>query len=206
MAISVIVSNFNGAKYLPRLLQTLKNQEEVTVEIILVNRNSTDQSSAILSWHPDVKVVNEPPESGLVAGYAVGCRHARFDNLFFCNEDMWFSPDCLRRLEGLFDVHPRCGAAMPAQLTYNADAVVNSGVWFRRSRWDRVSPFPFRQWIYNITKHTSVVSGINAGACLIRRIAYDEVGGWDTTFFLDYEDGDFSLRLWQRGWECFVEP
>jgi GT2 family glycosyltransferase len=50
------------------------------------------------------------------------------------------------------------------------------------------------------------VSGINAGACIIRRQAYDEVGGWDTSFFLDYEDMELSIRLWQHGWNCRIQP
>ena len=87
--VSVVVSNFNGAKYLPRLLETLRAQRGVAVEIIIVDRNSTDGSAEILAAHPDVKVVQEPPESGLVTGYAVGAAHATSELLFFCNEDMW---------------------------------------------------------------------------------------------------------------------
>src|SRR5690242_16547252 len=102
MPISVIISNFNGAKYLPKLLETLKGQRDVTLELIVVERNSTDDSRKILAEHPDVKVIPEPPETGLVAGYAVGARSAQHDLLFFCNEDMWFEPDCLRLVEQQF--------------------------------------------------------------------------------------------------------
>ena len=44
--ISVIVSNFNGARFLPRLLATLRDQREVSAEIIIVDRRSTDDSGA----------------------------------------------------------------------------------------------------------------------------------------------------------------
>jgi GT2 family glycosyltransferase len=50
------------------------------------------------------------------------------------------------------------------------------------------------------------VAGVNAGACLIHRQVYDELGGWDRGFFLDYEDMDLCLRLWQHGWFCRVVP
>ena len=45
-----------------------------------------------------------------------------------------------------------------------------------------------------------------AGAVMLHRNVYTEIGSWDTTFFLDYEDGDISMRLWQHGWECRIEP
>jgi hypothetical protein len=50
------------------------------------------------------------------------------------------------------------------------------------------------------------IPGINAGACMLTRAAYVDVGGWDPTFFLDYEDTDISVRLWQHGWRCRIEP
>ncbi len=206
MAISVIVSNFNGARYLPKLLESLKSQQGVTLEIIIVDRHSTDESAAILAQHPDVRVVKEPPESGLVAGYHAGVPHARYEHLFFCNEDMWFTPDCLRRLEEHLNIGVRVGAVMPMQLTYDGNAVVNTGIWFRKDSWSRANPYPFRGSVWEVPKCPAVVSGINAGACLIHRQAYSEVSGWDTTFFLDYEDMDISIRLWQQGWLCQVDP
>ena len=57
--VSAIVSNFNGAKYLPKLLETLLAQRGVAVEVVVVDRNSTDASASILAEHPDVKVVSE---------------------------------------------------------------------------------------------------------------------------------------------------
>jgi N-acetylglucosaminyl-diphospho-decaprenol L-rhamnosyltransferase len=207
MPISVIVSNFNGAQYLPKLLQSLKEQRDVELQLIVVDRNSKDDSARILAEHPDVEVIQEGPESGLVAGYAVGAVRARHPHLFFCNEDMWFPPDCLALLLEQFSVgDERVGAVMPVQRSYDGSRVVNAGVWFTKARWYRDNPFPFRASISVETRAPERISGINAGACLISRAAYDDVGGWDTTFFLDYEDMDISLRLWQRGWTCRVEP
>jgi len=37
-----------------------------------------------------------------------------------------------------------------------------------------------------------------AGAMMVDRSVYDEIGGWDASFFLDYEDVDFCIRAWQR--------
>ncbi len=208
MAISVIVSNLNGARFLPKLLDSLREQRGVTLQIIIVDRHSKDESANILAQHPEVQVVSEPPESGLVAGYSVGARHARHEHLFFSNEDMWFSPDCLRLLEAQFLASgvQRVGAVMPFQLSYDGTRMVNGGTWFTGVAWAPATPYPFRMGLSRHVFDPETVAGINAGACMISRTAYDDVGGWDPTFFLDYEDLDINIRLWQRGWISRLEP
>ena len=206
MAVSVIISNFNGAKYLPRLLQSLQAQQEVTPKIIVVDRNSTDESPAILAQHPDVTVVTEPPESGLVAGYHAGTRIAQCEHLFFCNEDMWLGPDCLARLEREIDLTRRVACADPWQWTYDGSRLIHSGVQIRR-HWNRGSPYPRYEFSQNeFTTCGHLVACACAGAMMIHRLAYHDVGGWDTTFFLDHEDTDLSIRLWQHGWLTVTVP
>jgi GT2 family glycosyltransferase len=207
LCVSVIVSNFNGAKYLPRLLDTLRGQGGLETEIIVVDRNSTDESDVILAADPDLLVVRERPESGLVMGYAVGAEHASHDLLFFCNEDMWFDPDCLRRLAGRVDLDGGVAAADPWQWTYDGATLIHAGTRFRPCQLDLNSPYPFRRYDFTRPlKSGDVVPFGCAGAVLIHRKVFEELGGWDRGFFLDHEDVDFFLRLWQAGWKCVTVP
>jgi len=45
-----------------------------------------------------------------------------------------------------------------------------------------------------------------AGAFLIHRDVFNELGGWDTSFFLDDEDVDLFIRAWQKEWLCVTVP
>ena len=204
--ISVIISNFNGGKWIPRLMETLREQRGVSLEIIVVDRNSTDGSGELLARYPEVKVVSHPPETGLVCGYAFGYRSATKDLLFFMNEDMWLEPECLKRTADAIDLNGRVGATMPVQMTYDLSGLVNTGCWYVPALWYPACPYPFRGARFRIPEKTIRSSQINAGACLVHRSVYEQAGGWDTTFFLDYEDTDFSLRLWQLGWWSVVVP
>jgi GT2 family glycosyltransferase len=207
MAVSAIISNFNGHRFLARLLETLRNQQGVELEIIVVDRHSRDESLAFLANQPDVQVVHEPPETGLVSGYAAGAAHATHEHLFFCNEDMWFAPDCLKLLERRIDLPRRVAAADPWEWTYDGNHWIHGGVRMRRSRFDLHCPYPFRAYLFT----EPLQSGADipfpcAGAFLIHRNVYDAIGGWDRAFFLDHEDVDLFIRAWQEGWRCVTVP
>lgn len=205
--VSVIVSNLNGARYLPRLLESLESQRDIEVQTVVVDRRSSDASRDILRGHPNVVVVDEPPETGLVAGYAAGLAEAAHPLLFFCNEDIYLDRDCLAELAARIDTVGRVGAADPWQWTYDGATWIHGGVRFRKALWDFTSPYPFRRQnpIARLTGESRVPFG-SAGAVLVDASMYAEIGGWDTTFFLDDEDVDFFLRAWQRDWHCITVP
>jgi N-acetylglucosaminyl-diphospho-decaprenol L-rhamnosyltransferase len=206
MSVSVIVSNFNGERFLPKLLETLRAQRNVTLEIIVVDRLSTDRSMEILRSHEDVIVVQAPPELGLVAGYHAGVSKATCSNLFFCNEDMWFEPDCLYLLERHISRERRIGISDPWQWNYQGDRIIHTGTHLVH-KWDGGSVLP----TWKFEQSPLIGSGeptamASAGAMMIDRTVYEELGGWDTSFFLDFEDADLCIRAWQRGWQCVSEP
>ncbi|HEV3033655.1 MAG TPA: glycosyltransferase family 2 protein [Solirubrobacteraceae bacterium] len=206
-AVSVIVSNLNGARYLPRLLDTLTTQDGVDVEIVVVDRHSTDASMEILERYPAVRIAHEPPESGLVAGYDVGARESNHPLLFFCNEDLYLGEHCLRDLASRIDLDRRIAAADPWWWNYEGDRWTHGGVAFRRSPFHVYSPFPFRMYEFTLTMSDgSPIPFGCAGAVMVHASVYRELGGWDTSFFLDFEDFDFFIRAWQHDWICVTVP
>lgn len=207
MAISVIISNLNGASFLPRLLETLEGQLGVQLEIIVVDRNSKDESAAILAKHPNVKIVTEPPETGLVSGYHRGYLSSMKEHLFFINEDMWFDPDCLRLLERQINLDNKIAAADPWQWTYDEKLWIHGGMRFRKAKWAINGAHPFRSNDFNVELPAGTRVPLPcAGAFLMHRKAYEELGGWDTSFFLDNEDTELFIRAWQHGWQCVTVP
>ena len=206
MSVSIIVSNFNGEQFLPKLLGSIRAQRGVTLEIIVVDRHSKDGSMEILTQQSDIIVVQVPPERGLVAGYAAGVTKAGCGNLFFCNEDMWFDPECLHNLEKHLSRERRIGIADPWQWDYLGAKLIHTGTQLVR-KWDPGSVLP--TWKFEQSPRIAggeLTAMACAGAMMIDRSLYEELGGWDTSFFLDYEDADLCIRAWQRGWHCVSVP
>jgi len=205
--VSVIATNLNGKKFLPKLIETLHRQNGVETEIIIVDRESTDGSLEYLAGIPEATVFSEPARTGLAAGYALGLQHASHDLLFFCNEDMWFDSDCLQRLAAHIDLKRRVGSADPWQWTYDGDRLVHAGVRLERRWWYPNSSYPFRGFNFTVDlKEGDLIPFPCGGAFLIHRAVYEEIGGWDTSFFLESEDVDLFVRAWQRGWKCVTVP
>jgi len=208
MPVSVIISNYNGAKYLPRLLESLDAQRGVQTQVIVVDRFSEDESQAILAKHPHVLTVPERPETGLVSGYAAGAKHAVHDNLFFCNEDLWLDESCLLELERSVDIEAAIWAADPWQWSYDGIHWHHGGTRFQRSPRlvpDSVHPFRIHRFCEPLRRGEVVPLGC-AGAIIMNRRVYERLGGWDTGFFLDREDTDIFLRAWREKWKCVSVP
>lgn len=205
--ISVIISNFNGARFLPRLLETLSRQTLAPHEILLVDRESTDGSVEVLAAWPAVRRLNHPAAAGLVSGYAVGAEQAVGEALFFANEDLWLEEGCLEALASW--IRPDAGivCADPWQWTYDGRSWVHGAVRFERCAWDLASPDPrYRQRFTCDGAAGDAIPFPSAGAFLMDRGAYRQVGGWDRSFFLDFEDVDLGIRLWQRGLRSVTVP
>jgi GT2 family glycosyltransferase len=142
-----------------------------------------------------------------VAGYHVGAAKARADLLFFCNEDMWFDPNCLKRLAERIDMTQRIAAADGWHWTYDGKEWLHGGTRFTGIHWAVNSPHPRRAADFQVALPAGeLVPFPCAGAFLIHRDAYWDVGGWDGGFFLDHEDIDLFLRAWQRRWKCVSVP
>ncbi len=205
--VSVIISNFNGRRFLDRLLNSLRAQRGVTLEIVVVDRESTDGSIEYLKAQPDVRLVSEPPLSGLVSGYAAGARVAKFPLLFFANEDLWLDPDCLALLAAQIQPALRIGIADPWEWDYHGIRLHHAGVWFEPVPWTTNWPWLWRQASFSAPlRQGERIPFPCAGAFLIHRDCYEDLGGFDTQFFLDYEDLDLGIRAWQRGWQCVTVP
>lgn len=203
MAISVIITNFNGACFLPRLLESLAQQRGVETEIIVVDRNSSDDSSKILATYANVVVIQEAPETGMVGGYTAGIRLAKHEHLFFCNEDMWFEPDCLRLLEAKIDLKKRICAVDPWQWSYDGKHWIHGGTRVRINILAVCLPLPFYYFDSTINLNSGDKVPVPCvGAFLIHKDVFKELGGWDTSFFMEQEDIDLFIRAWQKDWLC----
>jgi lipopolysaccharide biosynthesis glycosyltransferase/glycosyltransferase involved in cell wall biosynthesis len=110
---SVILSNYNGAKFLEEALLSVARQEHDAFEFIIVDDASADNSPEIIlrvaKQYPNhIRTIFKEQNEGQAAGFNDGFDMAYGDIICFIDsDDCWF-PDKLSNLARLIEVNPGC--------------------------------------------------------------------------------------------------
>lgn len=93
--VSVIVPVYNVKQYLPKCIDSIRNQTMKDIEIILIDDGSTDGSAEICyqyaSEDPRIRVLHKENE-GLSAARNDGIQMAQADYIIFVDGDDWVEP------------------------------------------------------------------------------------------------------------------
>src|SRR5512146_981209 len=86
-SLSVIVPNYNHARFLPSSLGALLSQDCQPDDIIVIDDASTDDSVAIvqslIAEHPHARLVRNQRNQGVIAALNAGLGMARGDLIYF---------------------------------------------------------------------------------------------------------------------------
>jgi len=180
-------------------------------EVILLDNASQDETVAMVrADFPTVHLIASEENLGFGAGNNRAAAHARGDYLLLLNPDTLVSQKAILTLLDFMDAHPRAGACSsqlhlpdgsPQPYTFGKDPKL--GYLLRRG-WQRlVHGRMLHDWDLDFPQQMPWVSG---AAMLVRREAWEEVGGFDEGFFMYFEDNDLCLRMRERGWEIWYNP
>ena len=200
--LSVVVLNYNGARWLDRCLTSLRAQTiAAECELMLADNLSPDGSGTLaaqlVAGRPNERFQQNGANLGFCAGNNSGARCARGEYLFFLNNDTWLEPDCLQQLLAETE---RVGAtaAMPRVLNYSDDSVQCFG-------FDGLDPFglPVLSADFDTTRPLFIPYGC---AFLIRRDVFERVGGFDEQLFMYTDEMDLALKVWLSGGTAIGVP
>lgn len=96
--ISIIVPIYNTSKYLNKCIDSIINQTEKDIEIILINDGSTDNSEEIIKEYNDKRIrYFKKKNSGIGSTRNMGIRKATGDYLMFIDSDDYIAYDCVEK-------------------------------------------------------------------------------------------------------------
>jgi len=202
--ISVVIVNYNGARFLRDCLDSLHSQTRQDYEIILVDNCSTDRSIEIITHdYPGITLIRNSTNRGFAAASHQGISAARGDYILSLNNDTRLSPRFLDEIIHPMEDDPRVGICA-SKMLYPDGRINSAGTCISRSgaAWDRGMSEPDRCQYDSIEE----VFGACAGAALYRREMLDEIGLFDEDFFMYMEDVDLSFRARLAGWTCMYVP
>jgi N-acetylglucosaminyl-diphospho-decaprenol L-rhamnosyltransferase len=212
---AAIVVYFRTPAPLRRCLDGLQAQSTPPGEIIVIDNSSAIDS---LNERPapgaDWRWVRADHNLGFGAACNLGAQLAQGDYLLFLNADLVLSADACEHLSTVAESDPGIGVVGPRiygvdgkiELSARTFPTLLTGVLGRSSRLTKA--------LARINRTPSSVSGALgsggpvdwvSGACmLIRREAFEQVGGFDEGYWMYWEDADICRRLKDRGWSTML--
>ncbi len=196
--VTIVIPCFNHGAYLPEALASVANQTYPHTSCVVVDDGSTDPATQQLladlsdpNRRPalaarlgrplpaDLRVISQP-NRGLAAARNAGVRVNYAPFFVPLDADDVLAPDFVAKLLPVLRGGPRLGYAYCAVRLFGA----RSGFW-------RCPPYdPYRLLLGNLS----------AATALVRREAFDAVGGYAEDMVHGYEDWDFWIALLARGW------
>jgi GT2 family glycosyltransferase len=198
--VDVVILTWNDEADMRLAVASARASTRVEVSVVVVDNGSDPPAVVPLQDPAGLVVLRNPSNLGVAAGRNRGVRAGSAPFVCLLDSDARLEPDCLSRLLEPLERDPTVAIAAPVftgqapQASAGAAprlarklarAVGATGTY--RPMGDRAQPW----WDVDVA----------IGACqLIRRSAFEEVGGLDETFFYGPEDVDFCLRLRRHGW------
>jgi len=203
--VTAMVLNWNGAHLLPDCLGTLAAQDWPVLETLVVDNGSVDDSRAVAARYP-ARFLPLGENVGFSRAYNRALPEAKGEFLFIVNNDMRFLPECVGRLARALAADPTLFAVDPTQLSWDGARVIHGRMRLvHGSVHDTVIPPFAAEYTAPADAHVEVPWGC-AGSLLVRRSGFEALGGFDPTFFIDFEDTDLCWRAWRRGWRTEHVP
>src|SRR5262249_11046085 len=193
-----------GERVLRDCLESIAVQTRAPNEVIVVDGASTDRSVE-LAEELGARVLRAE-NRGLGHLYNLGARAAEADYVLLSNNDVAYGADCRAELAAALDADETRFAADPMQLDWEDGRVIHSRTTLARGRlWREYLP---GLHLDDNVPADSVVPTVSAhgAAMLVRPDRLLELGGFDESFFLEWEDLDLCWRAWLRGWPSVYVP
>jgi GT2 family glycosyltransferase len=199
-----VVVTHQSADHIADLLQALMPQLGAEDEVAIVDNASTDDTPELArSLHERVTVIETNANLGFAGGCHVGAESTRAPLLLFLNPDSQPRPGCLDRLRAASAEHPEWGA-WQASVLLDEDRINTDGgiVHYLGIGWAGNCEQP----ISALPEEDCEIPFPSGTAMIVRRSAWEQLGGLDRDYFMYGEDLDLGLRLWLAGHRVGLVP
>jgi N-acetylglucosaminyl-diphospho-decaprenol L-rhamnosyltransferase len=211
-SVSVVVVTYNALPWIEPCLESVRG-----CELIVVDNGSSDGTPALVRrLFPEAHLI-EQENRGLGAGLNAGMRAASGSRLLLLNSDAWVVGDAVAKLVGVLERDPEVAVVAPRLL--NQDRTLQRSVRGFPTPWRLATEYFFLRKLAPRSRLLNAFYGagfrhdeeravefVKGAALLVRRQAFEQVGGFDERFFLFSEEVDWCYRFHEAGWKIVFTP
>ena len=210
---SIVIVTCNSKAKIGALLDSLDEAgANVVQETIVVDNNSSDGTIEVFRHYPRVKVISNARNLGYAKAINIGLKEAKSEYCLVLNPDILVIPGAIEIMLDYMIRNPKTGIAGGKLL--NDDGTLQYSV--RRF-------LDLRTYLYRFTPLRGLMAGsaieryylmqtwdhddnravdwVLGGCMMIKKSALSEVGCFDESFFIYFEDVDICYRMWEKGWQ-----
>jgi N-acetylglucosaminyl-diphospho-decaprenol L-rhamnosyltransferase len=215
--VGVVTVTFSPGPTLPSLLDSIGLATDRDVRVVVADNGSTDGSVEAAAERDGVTLLRTGGNVGygIAANLGIAELGGEVDFVLLTNPDVVLRPGSIDELVAVALRYPTAGAVGPLILTEDGTVFpsarrlpsIGSGIghallgwWYPKNPWTRA---------YRDDRAAPVEreAGWLSGACLLlRREAFEAVGGFDPSYFMYFEDVDLGDRLARHGFPNIYAP
>jgi N-acetylglucosaminyl-diphospho-decaprenol L-rhamnosyltransferase len=216
MKLSIIIVNWNTCDLLVQCLDSVfHSSPESGLEVIVVDNASDDDSVATVSGKfPSVKLIQNQENLGFARANNLAIPACQGEYILLLNSDTVVPTGALSMMIDTLDVHPKVGAVGPKltnldgsfQASYanfpslSSEFLLVTGL----SRWviGKYAPSPDPM----PGEEPRPVDWVAGAALMVRKLAIDQIGLMNESYFFYSEETEWCWRLWKARWEVWYLP
>jgi N-acetylglucosaminyl-diphospho-decaprenol L-rhamnosyltransferase len=215
--VTIVLLNWNSAKYLSNCYDSIKKQIDCSWELIIVDNGSTESESLHLLdclEKENVKIIRNKVNMGIAPARNQGLKLIKTKYGLILDSDTILSRHALRNMIDFMNENAIIGILGPKLLYENGDLQYSCRKFptLMGKVGRRLNIYPFNKMAKNESmlgenyNQPFTVDYVIGAAQLVRMEMYHKVGGLDGKMFYGPEDVDFCIRCWKAGWEVWYLP
>lgn len=212
MEIEAVVVAHNSEKHIVACLDSLK--AEGTVPIVVDNESTDSTIRLVRERFPQVRVITADGNRGYGTSVNMGFRGTSSPFVLLSNSDVVYPGRSVRRLVQFLSDTPDVGL-VGGQLLFPNGKWQRSyanlpGLWSGFEAAVGITTFQraCRAWLWpvRVDRKPKDVPYVDGAVLLVRREAFDAVGGFDESFFRYGDECDLCARMQKAGWRTVSFP
>jgi len=206
--VSAIIANFNGARHLRLCLPSLVAQSYESLEIIVVDNASSDESGGVAREF-GAKWLPLPKNIGLAPALNRGAAAAKGDLLLFLNNDMRFDQEFVATLVNPLLKDQAVFATDGMQYPWEGGDPVHTATRLAKTKPRRAGTVEMVPGLcfYQDSRQEIAEAFFASAACMmVRKTFFQDLGGFDERLPLGYEDAEICWRAWLHNWKVLFVP